>query len=425
MLELELLHKYRQAIYAMPMTALVIMLVASTTEAANPKHIRQLQQTNSCVGCDLSNADLRQFNLSGANLSNANLSGANLSKTNLSGANLSAANFARANLTGANLSRAVSRSFCDEAYVQLADSQLALSDLLRSPSSDNLFVCSIVEISEVAQMVGIQIDTASTRNLDSPTTMIGSLVNYLRINGLYRNHIRTNFQETNLEEANLSNTLLRGADFRSAILERAELRNADLRYAIFFNARLKDVQNADLSRSLVDKIAIRESTLDSLNRMHKAFLEQALQADQSTARMNISSISIAQRSFYLEQNRFTTDLDKLYVYLRNSKPESYLYRLFTLNAPKSNALPRNTSRATWVIAIPQKPNLKSYVGVIWVGLEVFQSSILGTSREVPTTFSILCESNRPTNQLPQPPSFKNDGIRYGDVLCPEGFSLLN
>lgn len=82
--------------------------VGSSALAADPKHVAQLKQVNSCEGCDLSGADLSGLILIRANLRNANLQGANLRNTslllsNLENANLENANFTAAYLYGSNL----------------------------------------------------------------------------------------------------------------------------------------------------------------------------------------------------------------------------------------------------------------------------------------------------------------------------------
>lgn len=79
---------------------------ATTAEAANSEHIRQLLATKQCQNCDLRGAGLVMADLSGADLRGANLSGANLSRANLSGADLSDADLSGAGLFGANLSGA-------------------------------------------------------------------------------------------------------------------------------------------------------------------------------------------------------------------------------------------------------------------------------------------------------------------------------
>jgi len=80
-------------------------------------NVRQLQEKNSCPGCDLAGAnlargkfagaDLEGANLAGANCNLADLAGANLRNANLQGASFGGADLAGADLSGANLTAAV------------------------------------------------------------------------------------------------------------------------------------------------------------------------------------------------------------------------------------------------------------------------------------------------------------------------------
>ena len=70
--------------------------------AFNNVECMTLLKTGSCIGCDLTQAELAGDNLNGANVTNADLTGAVLTQTNLTGANLGGAN-----LTGANVSSAI------------------------------------------------------------------------------------------------------------------------------------------------------------------------------------------------------------------------------------------------------------------------------------------------------------------------------
>ena len=51
-----------------------VTLVATSASAFDPVHLKRLKETNECVGCELSKANLRFADLSGANLSGADLS---------------------------------------------------------------------------------------------------------------------------------------------------------------------------------------------------------------------------------------------------------------------------------------------------------------------------------------------------------------
>jgi len=74
--------------------------------AFNPNHMKQLDKTNNCPGCDLSNANLANLDMYGANLTGANLSGANLTDASFNDANLTDANLKGANLKGTNFAGA-------------------------------------------------------------------------------------------------------------------------------------------------------------------------------------------------------------------------------------------------------------------------------------------------------------------------------
>lgn len=87
-------------------TFLTTISLATTVQAANSEHIRQLLATKKCQNCDLGAAGLVMADLSGADLSGANLTGANLSRANLSGADLRGANLSGASLFGVNLTEA-------------------------------------------------------------------------------------------------------------------------------------------------------------------------------------------------------------------------------------------------------------------------------------------------------------------------------
>ncbi len=82
---------------------LVLVVLASPTQAQTPELIRQLQTTKKCDQCNLNGANLYGSNLEGASLSKANLRGADLRRTNLSGSTLSGANLSGADLSDANL----------------------------------------------------------------------------------------------------------------------------------------------------------------------------------------------------------------------------------------------------------------------------------------------------------------------------------
>jgi hypothetical protein len=87
---------------------LLVLLLFSFigTSSAGEVEIRKLKESNTCVNCDLRQANLSWENLSGANLSWSDLKGANLRGANLTGANLTGAYLAKANLESSKLSKA-------------------------------------------------------------------------------------------------------------------------------------------------------------------------------------------------------------------------------------------------------------------------------------------------------------------------------
>ena len=56
-----------------------IFFLSGEMFAYKESDLKKLKDTNECIGCDLSKANLKGANLSGTDLSYANLNGANLS----------------------------------------------------------------------------------------------------------------------------------------------------------------------------------------------------------------------------------------------------------------------------------------------------------------------------------------------------------
>ena len=95
--------------YAAGLLALYFLFAGTVTaDAFNQKSLDRLEETKSCLRCDLrwaklSGADLEGSKLAGAYLIKADLQEANLAKANLGGARLAGANLRGANLRNANL----------------------------------------------------------------------------------------------------------------------------------------------------------------------------------------------------------------------------------------------------------------------------------------------------------------------------------
>ena len=77
---------------------ITIFLYSKASLSYEKKHLEQLINTNICINCDLTNADLSKRDLNRAKLSGSNLSNAKLSSSNLSYADLSFVNLTKPSL---------------------------------------------------------------------------------------------------------------------------------------------------------------------------------------------------------------------------------------------------------------------------------------------------------------------------------------
>ena len=72
----------------------------------NEEDLQKLLETNICINCDLSGADLRKKDLNGANLKGSNMNKVNLWRSTLKNANLDGVSIEEANLRRVNLENA-------------------------------------------------------------------------------------------------------------------------------------------------------------------------------------------------------------------------------------------------------------------------------------------------------------------------------
>ena len=94
--------KWSVKIFGFAAVAATFLLIIGQAGAFKQEDVDTLMDTNVCLNCDLSGA-----NLFGERLSRAKLSGANLSKAVLRLANLIGTDMSRADLTDAKLDRAI------------------------------------------------------------------------------------------------------------------------------------------------------------------------------------------------------------------------------------------------------------------------------------------------------------------------------
>jgi uncharacterized protein YjbI with pentapeptide repeats len=112
-----------KSVAAAGMILVCFLLVGATAFGFNKDHLKQLQDTNKCQGCDLSNA-----NLSGASLRGAWLGMANLRGTDLSGADLRRLQARSVKLDGAKLNNADFRD-ADLYFATMSKANLEGADL--------------------------------------------------------------------------------------------------------------------------------------------------------------------------------------------------------------------------------------------------------------------------------------------------------
>ena len=108
-----------------------------------------------------------------------------------------------------------------------------------------------------------------------------------------------------------------------------------------------------------------------------SFLNQANKAKQSEAKQYTGTLNRIQQSYYLEKNRFASDLTSL----ANPVPattEKYAYAPSAATATSLNVLNTGTSN---------KAALKSYIGMVAISVVTAASDA--------TTTAVLCEANTP------------------------------
>lgn len=123
---------------------------------------------------------------------------------------------------------------------------------------------------------------------------------------------------------------------------------------------------------------------------------------QVRARNFTGTLNRASRAYFVENQRFTGDLDKVLAGI-TSKPNSpnYDFSLALIDEKK----------AVQTVVVAKLEGLKSYTGLTYAIASQSQGS---------DTKSIVCESDRPTQDKPAAPELVNDEAR-----CPAGYAQLN
>lgn len=138
-------------------------------------------------------------------------------------------------------------------------------------------------------------------------------------------------------------------------------------------------------------------------------------------------IGVEQQAFFLEKNRFTLDWNELNK-RRNlnlgAENQFYKYALSMLEMPRfmdgvldGCKVWDCKKRAVLITTISKRNNLKSYIGVVWLG---FSQEIPGLNEY--QIYQLICASDRRKLPLPlRQPKFVGEGLNLNEVMCPDGF----
>jgi uncharacterized protein YjbI with pentapeptide repeats len=295
--------------------------------------IALIENTGSCVFCNLSqvnfngknlkNVDLSFSLLSGADLRYANLSGANLDGVDLSNQDLTGTILSFSDLTGAKLDgvdlsnkdlngtilRDVDLSMVDLTYKNLSGAILGDADL-----SSNDLTGTVLSFSN---LIGANLDGVDIKNKDLTGVGLNKVdLSNQDLSGTILSF--ANFTDANLDGVDLSNkdlngTIFNGVDFRGvdlrninlsgAILKEANLVNKDLTGTILSFTDLSganldgvDLTNKDLSRVNLSRVDLSNKDLTgvrlSFSNLEGANLEGVDLSNKDLTGVNLSEVNL-------------------------------------------------------------------------------------------------------------------------------------
>lgn len=226
---------------------IVAIKTTLTTPTVSGKNlVQQLMDTDSCIRCDLSNADLSGLDLDKANLEGAILSGANLAEADLSGAYLVGADLIGVNLTKTDLSRA------KLGLANLAGATMEAVDLhAASLPLANLQDTTMIK----AELGGVNLTGAYVVNADLSEADLTEFTStgFIPFLGLQRFRLY----------ANLRGADLRGSTLTMADLDDAVLSDANLQETVLTDANFNDValRGANLTGATIAAEDLAEAKL--------------------------------------------------------------------------------------------------------------------------------------------------------------------
>ncbi len=136
-------------------------------------------------------------------------------------------------------------------------------------------------------------------------------------------------------------------------------------------------------------------------------------ARQSEGKTYTSSMNRAQQAHFLERDSWSKNIQDLGI---DIKPENENYRYSikidpTIATSKTKPYPGIAIN----LAIAKQPDLKSYVGIVYV-----QRSPSSNGIDDITSWAILCQSNQPTMKIPSHPTWNGK-----EIICPDGYTAID
>ena len=371
---------------------------AIAVRAENPDHVRQLLETNECVGCDLSGSRLQGLDLTGANLAASQLNDANLTNTTLTRANLQGANLREATLTGATLQGAnlTDASLRDVSIVDSCDGFFGAMMLGASAEQSTCMAMQLLRVMGPEEFCSLE------NGIDEDILQWSDLCNpddFLAFNSSFFGQlfVTPNFQGANFSNADLTGVNLSAIDLRYATLAGANLTNTTLDLAILLDAVVENTQGGDFSQAIFSNQEIAEA-------IAPMFLQQAIAAYESEARTSVGSLNRAQQAYFVEREQFSPTIADLQLGM-TEETEQYHYSITQTRAD-----------LTVQAAVPKRDDLMTYLGMVYLQADE------ATGEAV--TVAVLCVSNLPATPIPTIPaqaSLPSDADDLGGRSCPEGF----
>jgi uncharacterized protein YjbI with pentapeptide repeats len=299
--------------------------------------------------------DFTGATLQGANLSRANLVGISLRNLNLSQANLSGAM-----LTGVKVPEDI--GLYNQLPVQI-----------RTSLCERDTVPTEAELAS-ARQAGFELSFADLRDSDLQGANLRGAV---LVNG--------DLSGANLTGADLSYACVNLANLSRARLDRAILKNTRLDGAILETTSLKNVEDADLSR-----------TYKSGSEARRGPIEQS-------AQQHLQTLIRAQKAYYLEHGKFAPALDTLPL-VGAPEQEHYHYQIAVNPAQPGQVM---------LGAKPKAAEMRTLVGLMAL------SAAAGSQDNVPTV--TLCRSQKPGQPLPK---VADVDWSAGEIACPAQYQPI-